>query len=371
MVAALLVIAVVALALVLRQVLDLLLILLVAVVFAEGIRPLTRSLASRRLPLPLSIAVVYLGLIAILGGLVALLVQPMVDEARTLAADLPGYQRSVQATVASWQQQLNLSGAGSPNIAGALAGGLDAAKNVLLTIGGYIVGVLVNFILVLVVGFLWLVSSERLKAFLVDLLPLRHQEVASDVFAEIGYRMGGFLRATALNMMVVGLATGVSSAVLGLPSPVLLGIFAGLSAAIPLIGPFLGLAPPVLLGLAQGPGHAAIVLAVLLAVQLLDANFVLPTLMNRVVSLPALAVVLALLVGGALQGLLGALLAVPVAAALQVIVLRVLVPWVHASQGRGDLALAEARTPVTPTLRARRAATATAPPLPGTVPRTP
>ena len=232
-VAALIVIAILGLAVLLSRVFDLLLILLVAIVFAEGMRPIVNRLAERRLPRPLAIAVVYLAFIAVLALLITLLVQPIVDEATTLAHNLPSYQASIQSTVTSWQHALNLGGSGSPNIGSTLAGGLDTAKNVLLTIGGYIVGVLVNLVLVLVIGFLWLVTSDRLKRFVVDLLPPRHQALAGDVFAEMGQRMGGFLRATAINMVVVGVLTGVACTALGLPSPVLLGIFAGLTAAIP------------------------------------------------------------------------------------------------------------------------------------------
>jgi predicted PurR-regulated permease PerM len=345
-VAALIVIATLGLAVLLSRVLDLLLILLVAIVFAEGVRPVVNRLADRRLPRPLAIAIVYLAFIGVLALLITLLVQPIVDEATSLARNLPTYQASIQSTVASWQHALNLGGSGSPNIGSTLAGGLDTAKNVLLTIGGYIVGVLVNLVLVLVIGFLWLVTSDRLKRFVVDLLPPRHQALASDVFGEMGQRMGGFLRATAINMVVVGVLTGVASTALGLPSPVLLGIFAGLTAAIPLVGPFLGIVPPFLLGLTLGTGHAVLVVVVLLIVQLVDANFVVPQVMNRVVSLPALAVVVSLLIGGALQGLIGALLAVPVASALQVVLLRVVVPYIHMTQGRHDEAFARAYTPV-------------------------
>ncbi len=345
-VAALIVIAVLGLAILLSRVFDLLLILLVAIVFAEGMRPIVNRLAERRLPRPLAIVAVYVAFIAVLALLITLLVQPIVDEATTLAHNLPSYQASIQSTVASWQHALNLGGSGSPNIGSTLAGGLDTAKNVLLTIGGYIVGVLVNLVVVLVIGFLWLVTSDRLKQFVVDLLPPRHQALAGDVFGEMGQRMGGFLRATAINMVVVGVLTGVACTALGLPSPVLLGIFAGLTAAIPLVGPFLGIVPPLLLGLTLGPGRALLVVVVLLIVQLLDANFVVPQVMNRVVSLPALAVVVSLLIGGALEGLIGALLAVPVASALQVVLLRVVVPYIHTTQGRDDEAFARAYTPL-------------------------
>jgi predicted PurR-regulated permease PerM len=348
-VAALIVIAILGLLTLVASVVSLLLIILVAIVFAEGVRPLVNRLhMEMKLPRPAAIAIVYVGLIAVLALLITLFVQPIVDEAKSLAQNFPSYQAKIQSTITSWQQQLNLGGTGTPNVGNALAGSLDTAKNVLLTIGGYIVSVLVNLVLVLVIGFLWLVTADRLKAFVVDLLPPPHQALAADVFREMGLRMGGFLRATAINMVVVGVLTGVATTVIGLPSPVLLGIFAGLTAAIPLVGPFLGIVPPLLLGLTLGPGHAVLVVVVLLVIQLLDANLVVPLVMNRVVSLPALAVVMSLLIGGALEGLIGALLAVPVASALQVVLLRVVVPYIHHTQGRNAEAFARAYTPLSP-----------------------
>ena len=167
--------------------------------------------------------------------------------------------------------------------------------------------------IVLLLAFLWLTSSDRLKTFVVDLFPERQQDLASDVIREIGFKVGGYLEATAFNMVVVGIATGVAAYALGLPSPILIGIFAGLTGAIPLVGPFVGAVPAVLLGFTHGPFYPVVVAVVIAVIQLLDANLVLPQVMNRVVDLPALAVVLGLLIGAAVAGVIGALLAIPLA----------------------------------------------------------
>jgi len=329
-VAALIVLAVVALVFLLSTVLGIVLVVLVAIVFAEGIRPLVQHLHRLGFPLALAIVAVYIGLLGFLTLLVVLLVQPIVTEAQQLAQHFPAYQKQFLDFFNHLENQFHFSVDVSKQVGTALG----AAQQILFTIGSYIFGIIVDFILVLVIGFLWLVSSERLKAFCVDLVPPSYQDVARDVFRDIGFRMGGYLRAVAINSLVVGTATGVACALLNLPSPILLGIFAGLTAAVPLVGAFLGVVPPVLLGFTLSPAYPVLVLVVLLVIQLVDANTVVPLLMNRVVALPALAVVLALLIGGALQGLIGALLAVPIAAAIQVIIVRVMVPAIHRAQGR-------------------------------------
>ena len=346
-VAAMIVLGLVALVFFLSQIIGIVLMVLVAIVFAEGIRPLVERLRRRRVPQPVAIIVIYVALIVFLGLLVALLVQPIVSEAQSLADNFPTYQRNFLSFFNNLEKQFHFN----VDVSKQVANVLSAAQQVLFTIGGIIFSIVVNFVLVLVVAFLWLVSTDRLKRFVIGLFPERHQELAANVFSEIGYRMGGFLRAVAINSVAVGVATGVACTVLGLPSPILLGIFAGLTAAVPLVGPFVGIIPPVLIAFTVGPLYPVLVLVVLLVIQLIDANTVVPLVMNRVVALPALAVVLALLIGGTLQGFAGALLAVPVAAALQVIMLRVLVPAVYHAQGRDDRAYAAAYQPLTPHLK--------------------
>ncbi len=346
--AALIVLAIVALVAFLTSIISIVLTVLVAIVFAEGIRPLVQRMRIRNIPQPLGIVIVYVALLVFLGLLITLLVQPIVSEATSLAHNFPKYKSDFLSFFNNVQEQLHFN----IDITKQVGNLLGTAQQVLVSIGTTIGAVIANFVLVLVLGFLWLVSSERLKRFVVDLFPERHQELATDVFREVGYRMGGFLRAVAINSVVVGVAVGLACFFLGLPSPVVLGVFAGVTAAVPLIGPFVGIIPPVLLGFTIGPVYPVLVLAVLLVIQLVDANTVVPMVMNRVVALPALGVVLALLIGGTLQGLIGALLAVPVAAALQVVLVRVAVPAIHAAQGRTDRAYAGAYTPLSPHLKA-------------------
>jgi predicted PurR-regulated permease PerM len=328
--AAIITLGVVGLVFLLHAVLDIVLVFLLAIVVAEGIRPLVKQLQKRRFPKSAAILTVYVVMLGILALLLTLLVQPLVSQAQQLANDFPKYQNQLQQFVNDLQARLHLSGNFNTQIGSALG----TAKDVLLAIGTTTATVLVNFVIVLVLAFLWLTTSDRLKGFVVDLVPPARQPLAADVIADMGTRIGGYLRGVVINMVVIGILAGIAVAVLGLPSPVLLGIFAGVMEAIPIFGPFLGAAPAVLLGFTVSPAYPLLVAAVFLVIQQIESNTLVPVVMNRVVALPPLTVVLALLVGGTLQGVAGALLAVPMAAAIQVLVLRVIVPYIHRAQGR-------------------------------------
>jgi len=322
---------------------------LVAIVFAEGVRSPVELVEKWKLPRPAAVLVVYLVLLGVFALLVTLLVSPIVSEVNTLVHQLPTYQHQVSDAVTTIQQRLHI--APNQNLTSQIVGSLNTAKDILIAVSGYVAGVLINLIVIMILSFLWLVSIDGLKSFVVDLFPLRQQPLAADVLREMGFRMGGYIRATAINMVVVGIASGIAATALGLPSPVLLGIFAGLAAAVPLIGPLVGVVPAVLLGFTISPAYPILVAVVFAVVQLLDANIIVPPLMNRVVALPALTVVLALLIGGTVAGIVGALLAIPLAAAVHVLLVRVVVPAIHHSQGRADEAFAKAATPVSPSLR--------------------
>jgi predicted PurR-regulated permease PerM len=339
--AAIITLGVVGLVFLLHAVLDIVLVFLLAIVVAEGIRPLVKQLQRWRFPKSAAILTVYAVLLGVLALLLTLLVQPLVSQATQLANDFPRYQSQLQQFINDLQARLHLSGNFNTQIGSALG----TAKDVLLAIGTTTATVLVNFVIVLVLAFLWLTTSDRLKAFVVDLVPPMRQPLAADVIADMGTRIGGYLRGVVINMVVIGILAGVAVAVLGLPSPVLLGIFAGVMEAIPIFGPFLGAAPAVLLGFTISPAYPLLVAAVFLVIQQIESNTLVPVVMNRVVALPPLTVVLALLVGGTLQGVAGALLAVPMAAALQVLVLRVIVPAIHRAQGRTAEAELEMQVP--------------------------
>jgi predicted PurR-regulated permease PerM len=336
--AALIVLGVVALTVLLVTLSSSVLVILMAVVFAEGIRPFVALLSRQRVPQPLSILAVYAALLAGLAALVLLLAAPIATQSAAFARNFPQYEQHLTHLLQSTAAPLHIDVNSFNQQIGSLLAG---AKQALLGVGSTTVAVIVNFVLVLVIGFMWLVSSAGLKRFVIDLLPERHHVEADSVMDEIGARMGGYVRGAAVNGVVVGVATGLISLLLGLPAPALIGAFAAVIALVPVVGAVLGVVFPAAIALTISPSHALLVLAVMTALQVIDANAVVPAVMNRAAAMPPLATVVALVIGGAAAGVIGALLAVPVAAALQVLVVRVFVPALHRAQRRSESLVAE------------------------------
>jgi predicted PurR-regulated permease PerM len=318
---------------VVREAFQILLLLFMAIVVAEGLRPLVDWLQQRRLPRSIAVLALYLIIGAILGGLGWFLFRPLTGEVKAFLVNLPRYAAQTQRLVDQVQQtlgtDLNVS-----QILSALPGESGQLLSFLLR-GPVVLGhIIYGVIAILLLAFYWLTAVGGLKAFLVGLLPPPAQETASETVTEMGWRVGGYLRGVAVDMVVIGAFSGVGCALLGVPYPLLLGVVAGLTEALPLIGPVIGGGIAVLVALVtQDPVKAGEVALLYLVIQQIENNTLVPLVMQRAVGLNAFTVVIALLTGGALLGILGALLAVPAAAVLQVLVLRVLAPAARRASG--------------------------------------
>jgi predicted PurR-regulated permease PerM len=123
-------------------------------------------------------------------------------------------------------------------------------------------------------------------------------------------------------MGTIGAATGIAYTLLGLPGALLLGLIAALTEAIPIIGPLLGAIPAVLVAATVSPELAVVVALIYLVLQLIEGNVLVPIVMRNTIGISPLLVLFSLLVGAEVGGLLGAFLAVPIAASIEIVLSR-------------------------------------------------
>jgi predicted PurR-regulated permease PerM len=185
-------------------------------------------------------------------------------------------------------------------------------------------GAVVSAITVLILSLYMLLEGPAIKEGFLGLFPRRHHRQLETVLQHVGLKFGGWLRGQLLLGLILGVAAGVGTWILGLPYPFLLGVAAGVTELIPLIGPVLGAVPAVLVALFGPPWRLVAVIVFYTAIQQTEGNYLVPRVMKHAVGLSPLLTIIAIMVGANLMGILGALLAVPVAAALQVVLGEVL-----------------------------------------------
>ena len=178
---------------------------------------------------------------------------------------------------------------------------------------------IISFLTVFVLAFYWLVERATIKRALLRAVPVRHARSVNTVWLEVENKLGGWVRGQLLLMLAIGVMAGLGYFVIGLPNPAVLAVAAALFEIVPMIGPVLAFTPAVLVALAADPSKALIVLVYAVIIQQIESQILVPRVMRHAVGISPLTVLLGILAGAALAGLAGAFLAVPLAAAAQVV----------------------------------------------------
>lgn len=166
-----------------------------------------------------------------------------------------------------------------------------------------------------------LIDLDRFKRTSVELTPPKYQEEVAYVGGEVGGALGSFVRGQLMVALIVGVASSFGMWIIDLPFWLLIGILAGFLNLIPFLGPIVGGALAVLVALLNGdPAQAVWAVVIFVVIQQIDNHVITPMIQRTRVQLSPLVIVLALVIGGSLAGLLGVLIAVPVTAAIRILV---------------------------------------------------
>jgi predicted PurR-regulated permease PerM len=378
-----LVVATLAIILLISHALGPLILLLLAIILGEAIRPLVAQLERYHIPPAIGVLLIFLIVLVLAGLLLFFLLNPLVSQISSLTHHLPSYQKQLQTQVNQLQRRLQAQGAvgqAIQNVAAALASAVQHSAPALLAVPlGFlsgIFGILISVVVILTMTIFWVLSSGTLKAFVVGLFPPASQDHTSSVLHQIGRTFGGYVRGTLISMVLIGTLSGAGLAILQVPYALLLGVLAGLTELLPYLGPWISGSVSVLLALiAVGPLKAVEVVILFILIQEIEGNVVQPLVMSRSVHIDPLLVIVAVLVGINLLGIIGAILAVPLAAGAQVLVVQVLAPAIRRGTSDpgvavGSIALAPASTSP-PTSSSPTKFTGKVPPLPDGPPDSP
>ena len=267
----------------------------------------------------LAILLIYLVILAGLGLLGWLLAPPVVREGTEFVREAPGLFNAWREQLATNDNALIRNNVdrvfGAIQSSGLAIFPASVALNIVQGLGGSLVTVFTLFL----VAFYWITERSLIKRAVVRLFrPSQHQRAAT-LWNEVEEKLGAWIRGQLLLMAVVGTLATIVYGSMGLPFWLILGVIAGLTEAIPNVGPILGAIPAVLLALTVDWKLALGVVAFVSVLQLLENAVLVPRIMKGAVGLTPLTTIVAILAGAEFRGVVGALLAVPVAGALQVI----------------------------------------------------
>jgi predicted PurR-regulated permease PerM len=327
-----------------------LLLFLTAGIIALMLNPLVASVQRVRVPRGLAILVVYLGFFATLAFVGTLLANPIADQFSTFRDDVPSIVRSANERLADVQDYFDRKNinievkkqgqTALQTLQQRVVGGTDQVVSFGTDLVTRLITAGFAVILVFVLSVYMLIYGERIGALARSVMPPGDGTREDDFPRRISRAVAGYVRGQLLFSLAMGTGAGLGLYLFGVLGifpdgktyALGFGAFFGLMELIPYVGPFLGAAPPTLVALFQDPLTAVWVSLLFIALQQIEGHVVAPTVFGHALRINPLLVIFALLFGGELFGILGALLALPTAAVLRetVVYLRehlVLEPW--------------------------------------------
>ncbi len=254
--------------------------------------------------------------------LLELAVAPLVDQTQQLVDDFPALLAEVQDLVDRLGRNLGLGGASYTDrlleAAQTWASGLSVSA--VANVGSSAANVLSLGVVVVLTSVYAVLQPAPLVRGFVALFPAERRQRVREILEEMYRTVQRWLLGQFTDMAIIGVLTAIALWVIGIPFALLLGLLSGLLSFVPYIGLTVSLVPPILLALASQPTDVLWVLAAYFIVQQIEADLVYPVVMSRAVSLHPAVIVFGLFVSGLLFGFVGLLLAVPLVAALQVLV---------------------------------------------------
>lgn len=313
---------------VVRQTTEILILLLVSAILASGFGPLVESIEGCPLPRGIrasrgvAILVLYVGLFAVVGVILTSIIVPAVNEGRVFVQHLPQEMQAFQQWVTGlqtrypWLPDFSAALAQFPQqITGLSRYGASAAFVAFSFLNG-----ITAMITVLVFTFYMLLEHAIIKNAFLSMLPPAERPRGALVLARIGTKFGGWFRGQFLLSFTIAVTVSIVLLLVGMPYPFLLGIIAGLGELVPMVGLWIGATVAILVGLSQPLWRLVATIVFYVVLMNVEPHYLVPRIMSRAVGLSPLLTIIALLAGIKLLGITGGLLAVPVAAALQVIV---------------------------------------------------
>jgi len=303
----------------------------ISVVLTTGLDPIVAWLERHKIPRIGAIAIVYVMGFIVLSGAFTLVLVPLIQQAIEFSKNLPDYLDAAE----KWLGQIHQRYPQVPDYANII----NRAQSQLSEMGQYVTGSIgavfgifggvVSVFTVMVFTFYMLLMVNDIRTNVLMLIPKAKQAKARKTMSRMVGAMGGWLRGTLLLSIIVGTAISIVMLAMGVPYAYVIGVVGAIGEPIPMVGPLAAAIVAVIIT-AFGPIwklFAVVIFFIVLSV--VESYMLAPKIMQKQVGLSPLTTIVALAAGGALLGIVGALLAIPVAAALRVLYFDVVVPGVN------------------------------------------
>ncbi|MDT5366679.1 MAG: hypothetical protein QOC62_1110 [Mycobacterium sp.] len=297
----------------------------VAFFLALGLEPAVSWFVNRGLRRWLATTLVFVIFLAAMGAFVAAAIPPLAQQAGDLIRQVPHYIQQAQdhsSAIGRLNDRFHLQ----QRITDAINGSGGSALNEAVSAGTAVFGALADFLIAIVLTVYFLVDMPRIRTTMYRLVPHTRRPRAILIGDEVFSKVGAYVLGNVLISAITGAATFIWLILFGVPYPLLLAIFVAVLDLVPIVGSTIAGVVVAAVALTVSLPVCVATIVFFVVFRLVEDYLLVPRIIGRVVKVPALITVVAVLIGGALLGIVGALVAIPIAAALQLLTQEVLYP---------------------------------------------
>jgi putative heme transporter len=300
-------------------------ILLMAIIVAETLEPVVKRL-EQRMRRTYAVMLSYLGVLLVVIVGILTIVPAVMTEVSDLIEDLPDTLEGVTAWIdeQGWISEEQIT----DYLEGQMEAGGELAAVPLL-----IASTVIEFVLAVFLSLYWLIGKPGAKSLMLSMVPPDDRQMAEDIAEEVGSTMGGYVRGVVISGAILATLAFIGLTVIGVDFALPLAVIVLFGELIPIVGPIVALIPALAVAAFDSLTQVLLVLGLYLLIQLLESSVVYPQVMKRQASIPPILVVFAILAGGSVGGIIGALVAIPLTGGIRVLLLRLAVPRVQRRWG--------------------------------------
>jgi predicted PurR-regulated permease PerM len=310
---------------------SILVLVLVAGFLAVGLDPAVRGLQKRGLKRGVAVAILFVGILLFLGGFLFAIIPPLVEQVSHFAAHLPKYVQDLSKTNPRIERFITEN-----DIPNKLR---DATKNAptiiggsvatLIGVAGSVIGSVFKMVTVLVLTIYFVLSLAKIREGALRLIPRSKRERATVLLDPMLEKVGGYVAGNLAISLIAGILAFAFLALAHVPFPVALALWVAIADLIPLVGATLGAIPSVVVAFVVSIPLGLATIVYFIVYQQTENYLIAPRVMTKAVDLSPAAVLLAALIGASLLGFVGALMAIPAAASVKLVMQEIMLPVVE------------------------------------------
>jgi predicted PurR-regulated permease PerM len=323
-----------------QAVLNILILVLIAAVLAIGLDPAVRRLERMNMRRGYAVTLIFVGFVLFVVLFAWLVVPPLVRQVTGLADDIPSYAQRLEArndAIGRYFREHDVA-QGVKDFIADLPSKISSSFSTILGVAGRVTSALFNLVTVAILAIYFMLSLPSMRTTSAVFFSEDRRERAEHVMDQAVAKIGGYVSGNLLTSLICGVLALIALVLFGVPFAIPLGLWAGIADLIPAVGSYIGAVPAVGVAFFQSPLIGFLVLAYFLLYQQFENYYLVPKIMQNAVNLSPAAVIISTLIGGSLFGFAGALLALPAAATIKVIMYNV---WLHDRSREGDVLVQE------------------------------